>query len=125
MNEHEHTIIELKALKERLLEFDDLVILSALLLTDTDLLVETNYGPLFLDEDDYKMFNFDPHYIPNTVGECINLNDVLQSYEYGLNVIRDKQNPEVLNLVTTLKLYYIDQMINELSKGEISYEDLK
>lgn len=119
MTENERTIVELHALKERLLTFDDMVILSALLLTDTDLLVETNYGPLFLDEDDYKKFNFDPHYIPNTVGECIELIDVLQSYEHGLNVIRDKQDPEVLNLVTKIKLYYIDQMIDELKKGEI------
>lgn len=79
---------------------DELIIMSAFKLTDDDLLVDTNFGPLFLDEDDYKMFDFDPQWVIDNI-----------------------DSDDVLTLMTKIKMYYINQTIEQLKKGEIKYED--
>lgn len=75
---------------------NDLIIISAFMLTNSDLLVETNYGPLFLDEDDFEMFEFNPYYIIDAI-----------------------DTDEVKQLMIKIKQYYIDEAIKLIVKGEI------
>lgn len=72
---------------------------SAFMLTDSDLLVETSYGPLFLGEDDFKKFKFDPYWV---------LDNIDSNY--------------VVELMAKIKQYYIDEAIDMITKGEINYE---
>lgn len=81
---------------------DDLIIMSAFMLTNRDLLVETNYGPLFLDEDDFNKYKFDPYYVVNNI-----------------------EDESVVKLMAKIKMDYIVQTIKLINKGEISYEDIK
>lgn len=81
---------------------DDLIIMSAFMLTNRDLLVETNYGPLFLDEDDFNKYGFDPHDVVNNI-----------------------EDESVIKLMTKIKMDYIVNTIKLINKGEISYEDIK
>lgn len=102
VNDLDSTIVELKVLIMDLNVDNDLIVMSAFMLTNSDLLVETNYGPLFLDEYDFKQFNFDPYW-------------VAENYY---------NNDDVKQLMTKIKIDYINQLIEQLKKGEISYEDI-
>lgn len=101
MNELNSIIDDLKVMVMDLTVDSDLIIMSAFMITNSDLLVETNYGPLFLDEDDFKKFKFDPYW-------------VVDNY--------DSNN--VVQLMTEIKIYYIKQSIEMIKKGEIKYEDI-
>lgn len=80
----------------------DITILSAVMLNEKSLLVETTWGSLFLDEDDFKQFNFDPYYVIDHV-----------------------EDEDVLQLMMDIKIYYVNQALDLIKKGEISYEDIK
>lgn len=64
---------------------------------DNNLLIGTNYGPLFLDEDDFKQFNFDPKWL-----------------------VKNIDTHEAHDLLSTIKDYYIDQAIKLYMEGELS-----
>lgn len=64
---------------------------------DNNLLIGTNYGPLFLDEDDFKHFNFDPKWL-----------------------VKNIDTYEAHDLVSNIKDYYIDQAIKLYMEGELS-----
>ena len=76
-----------------------MIIYDAAMLTDTDLFVNTDCGPLFLDEEDFKLFNFNPYY-------------VVDFYD----------TDEVNQLIVKIKQYYIDEAIKLIEKGEVLYE---
>ena len=80
----------------------DITILSAIMLNEKSLLVETTWGTLFLDEDDFKQFKFDPYYVIDHV-----------------------EDEDVLQLMMDIKIYYVNKALDLIKKGEISYEDLK
>lgn len=79
---------------------NDLIVLNAFMLTDGDLLVETNYGPLFLDNEDFDRFKFDPYYVVDNLGS-----------EY------------VVKLMTEIKMYYTRAAIELIERGELNYEN--
>ena len=79
---------------------NDLIVLSAFMLTDGDLLVETNYGPLFLDDEDFDRFKFDPYY-----------------------VVDNLESDDVVKLMTEIKLYYTRATIELIERGELNYEN--
>lgn len=79
---------------------NDLIVLSAFMLTDGDLLVETNYGPLFLDDEDFYRFKFDPYY-----------------------VVDNLESDDVVKLMTEIKLYYTRAAIELIERGELNYEN--
>ena len=55
-------------------------------LTDTSVFVDTSYGPLLLDEDDFDNFDFDINW-----------------------VIDDTNEPYVLEWLCEVKLHYVEQ----------------
>lgn len=79
-----------------------MVILSALMLNEDNLLIETNYGPLFLDTEDFEKFKFDPYW-------------VVENYD----------SDNVLQLMTEIKQYYIELAHSMIERGELNYEDFK
>lgn len=62
-----------------------------------NLLVGTSYGPLFLDETDFALFEFDPNWLINNI----------DTYEAHA-------------LLNKIKAYYIDQAIKLYMEGELS-----
>lgn len=78
-----------------------MVILSAFMLNKDNLLLETNYGPLFLDTEDFEKFKFDPYW-------------VVENYD----------SKAVSQLMTEIKQYYIELAHYMIEKGEIKYEEL-
>lgn len=65
-------------------------------LTKTDILVGTNYGPLFLDEDDCKQFNFDQNWLIENI---------------------DTQAAQ--DLLRDIKIYYIERAKQLRKDGEL------
>ena len=78
-----------------------MVILSAFMLNEDNLLLETNYGPLFLDTEDFEKFKFDPYW-------------VVENYD----------SEAVLQLMTEIKQYYVNLAHSMIERGEIKYEEL-
>lgn len=70
-------------------------VISAIKLKNNKLMVETTYGPLLLDEDDYNQFNFDPNW-----------------------VIDNFENNEVYDLLKSIKKYYIGEAIKLMTTEE-------
>lgn len=75
-------------------------IFGAGMFTKDILLVITDCGLLFLDNEDFEMFDFDPYY-------------VIDFYD----------NDEVLQLMIKIKQYYDNLAIEMIEKGEIKYEN--
>lgn len=61
---------------------------------NNDIIVCTNYGPLFLDEDDFKQFDFDPNWLIDNI---------------------DTQDAQ--DLLCTIKIYYMEQAKQLLKDG--------
>lgn len=61
---------------------------------NNDIIVGTNYGPLFLDETDFGMFNFDPNWLIDNI---------------------DTQDAQ--DLLCTIKMYYMEQAKQLLKDG--------
>ena len=78
-----------------------MIIYDAAMLTKSDLFVNTDCGPLFLDEEDFEKFKFNPYW-------------VVDFYD----------TKEVLQLMIEIKQYYINEAINMIERGEIKYEDI-
>ena len=74
-------------------------IFGAGMFTKDILLVITDCGLLFLDDEDFEMFDFDPYY-------------VIDFYD----------NDEVLQLMIKIKQYYDNLATEMIEKGEINYE---
>lgn len=66
----------------------------ATLTKNNDIIVGTNYGPLFLDETDFGMFNFDPNWLIDNI---------------------DTQDAQ--DLLCTIKMYYMEQAQQLLKDG--------
>lgn len=75
-----------------------MILYAAYMLNEHNLLIDTNLGPIFLDDEDFKMFNFEPQYIIDNIG-----------------------TEEVLQLITKIKQHYIIEL-DKLIKGESSDE---
>lgn len=70
-------------------------ILSVINLKNNAIMVETTYGPLFLDEDDYKQFNFDHDWL-----------------------IENISSDEAYELLKSIKQYYIGKAIELMANEE-------
>lgn len=75
-----------------------MVLYAAYKLNENNLLIDTDLGPLFLDEEDFEKFNFEPQYIIDNIN-----------------------TDEVLQLVLKIKQHYINEF-DRLIKGESNYE---
>lgn len=72
--------------------FDVILVIN---LKNNSIMVETTYGPLFLDEDDYKQFNFDPDWL-----------------------IENISSNEAYELLKSIKQYYISKAIELMTNEE-------
>lgn len=70
-------------------------VISVINLKNNSIMVETTYGPLFLDEDDYKQFNFDPDWL-----------------------IENISSNEAYELLKSIKQYYISKAIELMANEE-------
>lgn len=70
-------------------------VISVINLKNNSIMVETTYGPLFLDEDDYKQFNFDPDWL-----------------------IENISSNEAYELLKSIKQYYISKAIELMANKE-------
>lgn len=75
-----------------------MVLYAAYMLNEHNLLIDTDLGPLFLDDEDFEKFNFEPQYIIDNIN-----------------------TDEVLQLITKIKQHYIIEL-DKLIKGESNYE---
>ena len=64
---------------------------------ENNVLVGTNYGPLFLDNDDFERFNFDLDWLIDNI-----------------------DTDEALELLSQIKLYYMEQAMKLYREGELS-----
>lgn len=70
-------------------------VLSAIKLKNNSLMCETTYGPLLLDENDYKQFKFDPNWVLDNI-----------------------DSDEVYDLLKSIKKYYIGEAIKLMTTEE-------
>lgn len=70
-------------------------LISIVKLKNNSIMVETTYGPLLLDEDDYKQFKFDPNWL-----------------------IENIDSDEAYNLLKSIKQYYIGKAIKLMTTEE-------
>lgn len=70
-------------------------LISIIKLKNNLIMVETTYGPLLLDEDDYKQFKFDPNWL-----------------------IENIDSNEAYDLLKSIKQYYIDKAIKLMTTEE-------
>lgn len=70
-------------------------VISVINLKNNSIMVETTYGPLFLDEDDYKQFNFDPEWLIDNIS-----------------------SNEAYELLKSIKQYYISKAIELMANEE-------
>ena len=70
-------------------------VISAIKLKNNKLMVETTYGPLLLDEDDYKQFKFDPDWL-----------------------IENIDSDEAYDLLKSIKQYYIGKAVKLMTEEE-------
>jgi len=70
-------------------------LISIVKLKNNSIMVETTYGPLLLDEDDYKQFKFDPNWL-----------------------IENIDSNEAYNLLKSIKQYYIGEAIKLMTTEE-------
>ena len=70
-------------------------LISIVKLKNNSIMVETTYGPLLLDEDDYKQFKFDPNWL-----------------------IENIDSDEVYDLLKSIKQYYIGKAIKLMTTEE-------
>lgn len=71
-------------------------IITIIKLKNNSVMVETTYGPLLLDEDDYKQFNFDPEWL-----------------------IENISSDEAYDLLKSIKQYYIGKAIELMTNEEV------
>lgn len=76
-----------------------MVLYAAYMLNEHNQLIDTDLGPLFLDDEDFEKFNFEPQYIIDNIN-----------------------TDEVLQLILKVKKYYIDEC-NRLIKGDSNHEN--
>lgn len=70
-------------------------VIAIVKLKNNSVMVETTYGPLLLDEDDYKQFNFDPEWL-----------------------IENISSDEAYDLLKSIKQYYIGKAIKLMTNEE-------
>lgn len=70
-------------------------LISIIKLKNNSIMVETTYGPLLLDEDDYKQFKFDPNWL-----------------------IENIDSNEAYDLLKSIKKYYISEAIKLMTEEE-------
>lgn len=70
-------------------------LISIIKLKNNSIMVETTYGPLLLDEDDYKQFKFDPDWL-----------------------IENIDSNEAYDLLKSIKQYYIGKAIKLMTEEE-------
>lgn len=70
---------------------------TAVPLTDTNILVGTSYGPLFLDEDDFSKFDFDPNWLIDNI-----------------------DSPAVHELLSDIKIHYMELAAKLRLEGDLS-----
>lgn len=70
-------------------------LISIVKLKNNSIMVETTYGPLLLDEDDYKQFKFDPDWL-----------------------IENIDSDEAYDLLKSIKQYYIGKAIKLMTEEE-------
>lgn len=70
-------------------------LISIIKLKNNSIMVETTYGPLLLDEDDYKQFKFDPNWL-----------------------IENIDSDEAYELLKSIKQYYIGKAIKLMTNEE-------
>lgn len=70
-------------------------LISIIKLKNNSIMVETTYGPLLLDEDDYKQFKFNPNWL-----------------------IENIDSNEAYDLLKSIKQYYIGKAIKLMTTEE-------
>lgn len=77
------------------MELKHFELISIIKLKNNSIMVETTYGPLLLDEDDYKQFKFDSDWL-----------------------IENIDSDEAYDLLKSIKQYYISKAIKLMTEEE-------